>query len=203
MKHMKNTTRSLTILNFLKHLKNAIPLNFITQLSLLVVLFIVCFVVTTPAQLQAARFMPMVGNTATTRSETIFAFERRAFDLINDERYKAGVKPLEWDANVASAARRHSSNMADSDFFGHEDLQGRSPSDRISLSGIGKRSKLGENIVWVSGYQDPVKHAVECWMRSSEHRQNLLDPKYKESGIGAAIAKDGRVYLTQDFMTRK
>ena len=203
MRHMTKFITSPAILNFLKRLKDVTSLNYLARLSFPLLLLFVCFVVTTPAQSRAAGFGPMAGSTASTGNETVFAFERRAFDLINNERSKAGVRPLIWVERIANVARHHSSNMAESDFFGHADLQGRTPSDRVSASGIGAWTGIAENIVWVSGYDDPVKHAVESWMRSPGHRRNLMDPGYKESGIGAAITKDGKVYLTQDFMTRK
>ncbi len=36
-------------------------------------------------------------------------------------------------------------------------------------------------------------------MHSSGHRQNILNRAYRKTGIGAAIATDGQVYVTQVF----
>ena len=41
--------------------------------------------------------------------------------------------------------------------------------------------------------------AVEGWMNSQGHRENILDPSYDRAGIGVAIAEDDRVYITQNF----
>jgi len=40
---------------------------------------------------------------------------------------------------------------------------------------------------------------VESLMNSPGHRQNILDPAYSKEGIGVAISKNMKVYLTQDF----
>jgi uncharacterized protein YkwD len=40
---------------------------------------------------------------------------------------------------------------------------------------------------------------VNGWMHSSGHRQNILQPSYLKTGLGAAIARDGKVYITQVF----
>ncbi|PYS11149.1 MAG: hypothetical protein DMG17_23220 [Acidobacteria bacterium] len=37
------------------------------------------------------------------------------------------------------------------------------------------------------------------WMHSSGHRQNILNSAYRKTGIGAAVADDGQVYITQVF----
>jgi uncharacterized protein YkwD len=40
-------------------------------------------------------------------------------------------------------------------------------------------------------------------MRSQGHRENLLDTRWKESGIGIAVASDGSYYFTQVFLLRR
>jgi uncharacterized protein YkwD len=36
-------------------------------------------------------------------------------------------------------------------------------------------------------------------MGSSGHRENILSSAYDREGIGVAIAKDDKVYITEDF----
>ena len=40
---------------------------------------------------------------------------------------------------------------------------------------------------------------VSGWMSSSGHRQNILTSTYDREGIGITIAKDIKVYITEDF----
>ena len=62
---------------------------------------------------------------------------------------------------------------------------------------------IGENIAFNRGYKDPVEVAVELWLKSPSHRQNLLKSDWSESAVGIAVADDGSYYFTQVFLTRK
>ena len=76
--------------------------------------------------------------------------------------------------------------------------------DRADSAGIKNWKRIGENIAYNRGYDNPVEFAVLRWMQSQSHRENLLSEKWKESGIGIAIAADGKTYyFTQVFMLRK
>jgi uncharacterized protein YkwD len=102
---------------------------------------------------------------------------------------------------VAAVARYHSNNMVTYNFFSHIDPQGRRSDKRADQLGV-RWKDISENIAWVSG-SDPATKVVRSWMQSAGHRENLLDPKLKESGIGLAIAPDGKYYFTQVFMVMK
>jgi hypothetical protein len=54
---------------------------------------------------------------------------------------------------------------------------------------------VGENV----GVGPGVSDIETAFMNSSPHRANILDSDYTEVGIGTAVGKDGRVYVTQDF----
>ena len=41
--------------------------------------------------------------------------------------------------------------------------------------------------------------AVNGWMNSKGHRENILKASYDRTGIGVAVAEDGKVYFTQNF----
>jgi hypothetical protein len=49
-------------------------------------------------------------------------------------------------------------------------------------------------------YDDPVEVAVDGWMKSAGHRRNILEPRYRQTGFGVAIAGDGAIYFTQLFL---
>jgi uncharacterized protein YkwD len=48
-----------------------------------------------------------------------------------------------------------------------------------------------------------VEFAVERWMKSPKHRENLLSSRWKESGIGIAVTGNGTYYFTEVFLLRK
>ena len=154
-----------------------------------------------------ARLVPAsMTNTARPRTTTArFAptgDEQRAFDLINAQRQKRGESSLVWDAELTRMAREHSANMAGQNFFDHTDPQGRNMTMRASAEGVTGWSAIAENIAYNSGYDDPAAFAVERWLISAKHRENILRESFTHSGIGVARAADGRVYFTQVFVTR-
>ena len=132
-----------------------------------------------------------------------FPLERQVFDLINQQRGKIGLANLEWNDDVAEIAREHSENMANFNFFSHTDLQGLMVNDRADAIGIRKWRAIGENIAYNRGYENPAASAVERWMQSPAHRENLLNNRWRESGIGIAVTADGTYYFTEVFLLRK
>jgi uncharacterized protein YkwD len=128
--------------------------------------------------------------------------ERRAFDLINAERRRRGRGPLVWDNSLTRMARYHSENMARQGFFNHIDRDGLDLSGRAQVLGVRGWKALGENIAYNQGYDDPTAFAVERWMISDKHRENILNREFTHAGIGIAKSADGRVFFTQVFMTR-
>jgi uncharacterized protein YkwD len=75
--------------------------------------------------------------------------------------------------------------------------------DRADSFGISKWRAVGENIAYNRGYANPIEFAVDRWMHSPGHRENILNARWKESGIGIAITQDGAYYFTQVFLQRK
>jgi uncharacterized protein YkwD len=146
---------------------------------------------------------PVVGGAKPTAAVNIFELEKLAFALINQKRAAIGLKELTWSDEVAKIARLHSSNMAEYKFFSHRGLDGLMIGDRADSFGLKKWRAIGENIAFNRGYAKPTEFAVERWMESTGHRENLLDDRWKETGVGIAIASDGSYYFTQVFLLRK
>ena len=128
--------------------------------------------------------------------------ERRAFDLINVERQRRGLRPLVWDGALMRIARYHSENMARDGILNHVDRDGLDLRGRAEVLGLRGWKALGENIAYNQGYSDPTAFAVERWMVSEKHRENILNGEFTHAGIGIARASDGRVFFTQVFMER-
>lgn len=137
------------------------------------------------------------------KAATNFSFERTAFEEINRQRAAINLQPLIWSDDAAKIARLHSENMANFKFFSHEGLDGSMVNDRADSFGISKWRAIGENIAYNRGYANPIEFAVERWMQSAGHRENILNERWKESGIGIAITADGTYYFTQVFLLRK
>ena len=134
---------------------------------------------------------------------TTFDLEKQAFDLLNAQRIGKGLPELEWNDEVARIARMHSENMAKFKFFSHTGIDGSMVDDRADLCGVSKWKAIGENIAYNRGYDKPVEFAVERWMQSTAHRENILNNSWNESAVGVAMADDGAFYFTQVFLLRK
>jgi uncharacterized protein YkwD len=128
--------------------------------------------------------------------------ERRAFELVNVERRRRGLRPLAWDGGLTRLARYHSQNMARGGYLNHVDRQGLDLKARARALGLQGWSMLGENIAYNQGYSDPTAFAVERWMISQKHRENAMNDEYTHAAVGVARASDGTYYFTQVFMKR-
>jgi uncharacterized protein YkwD len=114
------------------------------------------------------------------------------FERANDERRERGLDPLEWNEDLAQLAREWSGEMSVTGEFRHRDIDVDLIQDMDGLTG------LGENI-FTSTAPVPAGRAHEGWMRSTDHRANLLSPDWDLLGVGVVCADDGSVYATQNF----
>ena len=129
--------------------------------------------------------------------------------LVNRERTARGERPLRPNRRLVRAARAHSENMAVDDYFEHTGPRGQTPLARLRAVGYVSRSRgyeVGENIAWGTlGLATP-RAIVAAWMASPGHRANILDARFRETGIGVsphpptslAHGQPGAIY-TQDY----
>ncbi|MBK8051345.1 MAG: CAP domain-containing protein [Anaerolineales bacterium] len=107
--------------------------------------------------------------------------------MVNAERTAHGCSPLNTNSALTSAATKHSSDMANNDFFSHTGSDGSQPWDRMTAAGY-NWSNAAENIA--AGYTTPAE-VVDGWMGSSGHRKNMLNCDLKDTGVGY-------IYLAND-----
>lgn len=128
-----------------------------------------------------------------SNAKTLSAVEREVLDLTNRERAKVGLPPLKIHNQLLDLARGHVTNMAKQEIINHE-LDGKTFLDRIKASGY-DYSSAGENIQTAS----TAAEAIEGWMKSPGHQQNILNKDYTEIGVGQATSKSMKKYWTQVF----
>lgn len=116
-------------------------------------------------------------------------------EMINLERNKKGLKSLDYSNELATCAREHSQNMATKEVkIGHDGFEKRFK----QMQKVMVLRSFGENVFYCFNYKEPLKAAVNGWMDSPGHRDNILG-KYSISGVGIAFGKDGSFYATQLF----
>ena len=115
----------------------------------------------------------------------------RALQLINQvrasgtrcgQRSFAPTLPLTLSSTLATVAFGHAADMAEHDYFEHQDLTGRSPADRVRAGGY-EDKLVGENIAYGPKSVDEV---VQGWLDSPDHCENIMDPRFSEMGVAYA-----------------
>ncbi len=123
--------------------------------------------------------------------------------IVNQKRAESGLEPLTECSTLDQSAQLHSQDMNARDFFDHTNPDGKSPSDRIRLTGFFGNAKsrwTGENIA--AGFNDAAS-VMAAWMKSPGHRANILNAKFTQLGIGIASTRLDSKYSgyiwTQNF----
>lgn len=117
---------------------------------------------------------------------------------INSVRAKAGCQPLTLNKQLMATAESHARNMAEDDFFGHRDKSGRAFPTRVRAQGY-RLSLAAENIA--AGQKTPEK-AVQAWLDSPSHRKNVMNCKFRETGIAMVYQPDDKPLKGQSMGLR-
>jgi len=131
--------------------------------------------------------------------DNLFELERRTIEAVNAIRVARGLVAMDERGDLAAVARAHSEEMAGRDYFRHISPDGRRTEDRVLAAGIAY-IRLAENLQKNRGWDDPVDRAVRSWMESDGHREAILDPLFRQTGVGIAVTADGTLYFTQLFL---
>jgi len=131
--------------------------------------------------------------------------------LLNAERRAAGLRPVAGQQNLAVAAARFSAEMVRERFFEHRAPGGPDLTGRLTLARYLGRSTtpwiVGENLAWARGSAATPRDIVAQWMASPGHRRNILEPAFRDIGVGVAGGSPGEpgegVTVTTDFGARR
>jgi uncharacterized protein YkwD len=123
--------------------------------------------------------------------------------LINAQRARKQLAPLTENSLLDRAAELHSVDMAKRRYFEHTDPDGVHPDARIVQQGY-PPILVGENLGWGETVKSKPAAMVSMWMQSPGHRANILEPGYREIGIGMAygapeaqpVPKQAAIYTT-------
>ena len=128
--------------------------------------------------------------------------EAAIVNLTNDIRRRHGLAMLLEDGVCRDAARGHSADMLNRNYFSHFDPRGLTVRERLPADLAAR--KWGENI-WTGRGYDPrqirklAEKIMDSWMRSAGHRENILNPGYTHLGVGV-MAKNQEIKATQVFI---
>lgn len=106
--------------------------------------------------------------------------------LTNKERQKQGLPALGDNFLLDSAALAKAKDMFAKQYFEHTSPSGENASNFVTKEGY-DYFIIGENLA-SGGFRD-AQSIVSAWMASAGHRENILNPKYREVGAAAALGK--------------
>jgi uncharacterized protein YkwD len=108
-------------------------------------------------------------------------FREEILKLVNIERKKVDAPPLVLNRPLNNAAQHHSDEMALRGQLTHLLPSGGPLERRVKLVGYTNYSAIGQNIAVSSS--SPAD-TVSRWMTNSKSRNNMLNPAFKELGVG-------------------
>jgi uncharacterized protein YkwD len=120
--------------------------------------------------------------------------ERQMFAALNVARRRARLPILVRDPLLDRVAREHARDMVQRRYFGHDTPDGTDPFERMREAGV-SFGYAGENLAMNA---DAVA-AEAAFMRSAEHRANILEPHYRRVGIATAGDPSQGEMFVQEF----
>jgi Cysteine-rich secretory protein family len=108
---------------------------------------------------------------------------------INVERAAHGLRAVVPERHLQSAAQAYGADMVARRFFAHTSPDGSTLTRRVRAAGYFRRTvrwALGEAIGWAPQSVAVAAALTQAWMDSPAHREILLDPRFREVGIGIA-----------------
>lgn len=154
--------------------------------------------------------------------------ERHFIQFLNEERHSRGLQSVSQRNVLTQMGQKHSRNMANHDYIGHEEPDGDSivdryrrhgllPECRLPIKGSNRTYRGAENVAgWNidtavrAGWADRgtyfASNEIELawalfqqWMHSPPHRKAMLVASADEAGLGLHITDNGNVYASLEL----
>ncbi|TWT46139.1 Cysteine-rich secretory protein family protein [Phycisphaerae bacterium RAS1] len=127
---------------------------------------------------------------------SVDAWRARVLELVNEARTSRGLSALTYSQQLESQATQYACEMIGYDFFAHE--------NPVTGSTLRERAEqfqydfqiIGENLA--AGQPTP-EEAMDDWMNSAGHRENILNREFVELGIGIRTGGTYGTYWVQEF----
>ena len=135
--------------------------------------------------------MVYADDTAATTAEPVDPMAQSAltvFDAVNEQRVAAGLKALEWDADLYPAACLRAQEA--SVLWSHTRPDGTLFDSAITTQWIWR----GENLAWQKGASDA--DIVPWWMDSPAHHEVMMYAGFTNGAVGTYTCSDGRVFYS-------
>ncbi len=135
-------------------------------------------------------------NTNTNEINASNTQAQQILDIVNAERQKNNLDPLQLDATLNKVATVKAKDMGDNNYFSHNSPSYGSPFDLMHAFGVDYKS-AGENI---AAGQKSAQEVMNAWLNSSGHRANILNANYTHLGVGYYNSGQTAPYWVQEFI---
>ena len=130
---------------------------------------------------------PLATGSANASAQREQALEQGILHEVNRVRVAHGLRPLTLSRGLQAAATFQSRALLTQGVFEHESPAGGAFGERLRrfypVAGASAWS-VGENLLWSRKGID-ASAAVRLWLDSPTHRKIMLNPTWRESGVGA------------------
>lgn len=117
--------------------------------------------------------------------------EQMTLDLINEYREENGLADLKPLSSLQNVAKLKAEDLVNNQYFSHTSEQLGTPFEMLQNNNV-EYKIAGENLAGNIN----CKRAVEAWINSPLHRDNILDERFEYTGICAIDSPVyGRVYV--------
>jgi uncharacterized protein YkwD len=128
------------------------------------------------------------GSVASASSLRLTSTEIAVVKLLNQTRVQHGLHTLQVRTSLCRAARADSREMVQREFFSHQSFNGESQTARVLRCGYTCKGcsswRTGEVIAYGVGPAGMPQAIVDEWLQSAAHRTVLLDPRWRDVGVG-------------------
>jgi uncharacterized protein YkwD len=141
-----------------------------------------------PSTGSAAGKGPCGTPTTVPRALSLHQMRSSVLCLLNRIRVRHDLHPLAYNQALRTSASAHSVSMVVHGYLAHEG-PGGSMDNRILRAGYlasAGRFVIGEDIGGGGGPLGSPQAVVRDWMHSRVHRENILDPHFRDAGVGVA-----------------
>lgn len=136
-----------------------------------------------------------ISAVSANENEVLAGYAEEILELVNEARTKAGLEPLVFNPELNAIADIRANEIID--VYSHTRPNGTifdTLYDENNLSAY----LVGENILMAYVSDDIPQYAVDSWLRSEGHRENILHDEFRNIGIGVAY-NNGCYYFVQNF----
>lgn len=122
---------------------------------------------------------------------SVYEYAKSLICEVNVQRAEWGRPDLAPSTRLDHAAAGQAQDMVERGYFSHTSPDGHTLADRLDAVGFIPHSTryrwaAGENLAAAEGPNATPAAIAAAWMRSPEHRSNMVDPAYRLAGIGIA-----------------